>query len=289
MFCRAAKSATVPASMPDYRLEPALARASLDDYVQLFRASFGGDDKLNEAYLRWQYVDNPHGRVIGVDAYAGDTLAAHYAIIPRRYRLGTIEFRAALSVNTATHPAHQGKGLFVRLAQQTYAAAADAGVQFVVGVANANSVGGFTRRLGFAELGRVGLFFLADAPDDDRHVLDVAVDADWLGWRLANPSRQYLAAESGGGRVTLATKVRSVPFKLARVNRALLAGADPAASLLPHVGLTPWFGPTDPPLLRLPPRLQPSPWHVIWKPLSDGLDPTLCKSLRISGLAMDTL
>jgi GNAT superfamily N-acetyltransferase len=143
--------------MSDYVLVPSLERATVADYVVLFAQSFAGDNKLNASYLGWQYESNPHGKVIGMDAFLGDELAAHYAIIPRRYRLGVQIFDAALSVNTATHPQHQGKGLFTKLAAATYELAAQRGVKFVVGAANANSVGGFTRKLGFTALGQIRL------------------------------------------------------------------------------------------------------------------------------------
>ncbi|MEN9544092.1 MAG: hypothetical protein RLZZ598_925, partial [Pseudomonadota bacterium] len=177
--------------MPEYAFVPALERASAEDYVHLFEASYGGDDKLSTKYLEWQYLHNPDGRVIGFDAFLGDELAAHYAIIPRCYTLGGAIFKAALSVNTATHPGHQGKGLFIKLAHATYQAAAERGVQFVVGVANAQSVGGFTRKLGFSEVGQVRLHSGFGAPARADEALDLKLSADWLSWRLANPSRRY--------------------------------------------------------------------------------------------------
>jgi GNAT superfamily N-acetyltransferase len=277
--------------MPDYRFEPALTRATLEDYVALFAASFGGDDKLNRAYLQWQYCDNPHGTVIGVDAFHGDTLAGHYAIIPRRYTWRGEAVPAALSVNTATHPEHQGKGLFVKLAQQTYEAAAACGVRVVIGAANANSVGGFLRRLGFSELGQIGLYLLAGGPRPDAATFDLSVDEEWLRWRLANPSRRYQAAAHGDGSTTLVTIVRNVPFNLARLPSGLLQQTPIATTpaLLPLAGFTPWFGPGRAPTLKLPTKLQPSPWHVIWKCLDPALEAETATGLRMTGLSMDTL
>jgi GNAT superfamily N-acetyltransferase len=273
--------------MPDYSLAPALGRADIDAYVQLFDRSFEGDAKLGRPYLDWQYVGNPHGKVIGTDAFLGDELAAHYAVIPRRYRLGDRLFSAALSVNTATHPAHQGKGLFVRLAQETYAQAERDGLDFIVGVANAQSIGGFVRRLGFVELGqvRLGVMSTPAMPRHDELALDVT--ADWLAWRLANPARQYRQLRHFDGSMTIQTLVRSVPFNLARIPAASLPqGFDPPEAL--PIGLVPAYGPGKPPALRLPLRFQPSPWHMIWKPLRADLPPDLPSRLRFDGLSMDT-
>ncbi len=273
--------------MPDYTLRPSLEQANLDDYVTLFGHAFGGDDKLSRTYLAWQYCDNPHGRVIGMDAFAGDVLVAHYAIIPRRYRLGSTTIPAALSVNTATHPDHQGKGLFVRLANETYRRAAESGVHFVIGVANANSVGGFLRRLGFTELGQVRLHLFAPAVPADTAALDLDRDAAFVAWRLANPSRSYRARRRRDGSQDLFTTVKRVNFRLGQVPADAATGISlPAAGLLP--ALTPAFGPASPGGLRLPLRAQPSPWHVIWKTLDPAVDASLPGRLRLDGLAMDT-
>lgn len=279
--------------MAEYTLAPALQRATLDDYVRLCGASFEADAKITKPYLQWQYIDNPHGQVIGFDAFMGGQLAAHYAIIPRRYTLDSQPFLGALSVNTATHPQHQGKKLFTRLAEASYDAAAAKGVQFVVGAANANSVGGFTRRLGFDCLGQARLFVGFRAPRHPASALGLDVDADWLAWRLANPSRQYEALEHRDATwCTLRTRVKGVPFNIGRVRaEALRRGCHAAVighgnALLP--ALTPLFDLTPTRGVRLPLRLQPSPWHVIWRSLSASVDKSFATHFRLDGLGMDT-
>jgi GNAT superfamily N-acetyltransferase len=273
--------------MPDYSLAPALEQAGIDSYVQLFDRSFEGDAKLSRAYLDWQYLQNPHGKVIGTDAFLGGELAAHYAVIPRRYLLGDQVFSAALSVNTATHPDHQGKGLFVKLATETYARAERQGVAFIVGVANAQSIGGFVRRLGFVELGQVRLGLLASPALARPTDLSLDIGDGWLNWRLANPARRYRQQRHFDGSVTIQTVVRSIPFNIARIPSAGLPGIDDADEAFPG-GMVPFYGPGKQPALRLPLRFQPSPWHVIWKPLRPDLPPDLPSRLRFDGLAMDT-
>jgi GNAT superfamily N-acetyltransferase len=274
-------------AMADYTLVPAQERADIDSYVQLFDRSFEGDAKLGRAYLDWQYVANPHGRVIGTDAFLEGELAAHYAVIPRQYRLGERVFSAALSVNTATHPDHQGKGLFVKLATETYARAAREGIAFIVGVANAQSIGGFIRRLGFIELGQVRLGMLASPTPARPSDLSLDIGGGWLDWRLANPARRYRQRRHSDDSVTIQTVVRSIPFNIARIPSAGLPRGLEAAPAFPG-GMVPFYGPGEAPAIRLPLRLQPSPWHVIWKPLSPDLPPELPSLLRFDGLAMDT-
>jgi hypothetical protein len=273
--------------MNTYTIRPALEHASVEDYVDLFRASFA-DSKFSAEYLRWQYLENPHGRVIGMDAFDGGELAAHYAIIPRRYALGSTTFRAALSVNTATHPAHQGpQALFFRLAKATYQRAEESGVQFIVGAANAKSFRGFTRVLNFKSLGHIRLYASLGAVPRKSDVLDVVADADWAYWRLRNPARDYSVA--GRNPVQVSTVVKGVPFHLAKLPREAvdsLPGLRNGLRFTP--GLTPYFGPHAPSFGQLPLRVQPSPWHVIWRALDSSLASDLPAKLRLDGLGMDT-
>lgn len=274
--------------MAAFELKPALTGGSLCDYVALFEAAFGKDSKLTEAYLRWQYIDNPHGRVIGTDAFLNGELAAHYAIIPRQYRCNSQAFKAALSVNTATHPSHQGKGLFTRLANATYEAAAIEGVQFVVGAANANSVGGFTRKLGFQALGQIRLYAALTAPLASQNSLDIDSSSDWVDWRFHNPARSYSKLSHRDGTATISTWVKGIPFHISRVTdqESALLALKSSPPLLP--ALTPLFAPDPPRLPRLPLKAQPSPWHVIWRALDPSIDDSVAEALRYDGLSMDT-
>jgi len=273
--------------MSDYTFSPALERAGIAEYVKLFETAFPGDTKLSAAYLEWLYIQNPHGRVIGTDAFAGDRLAAHYAIMPRRYALGGQSYDAALSINTATHPDHQGKGLFTKLADATYERAAAQGVRFVLGAANANSVGGFTRKLGFTALGQIRLYLGFQPPAATGDDLDLMTDDHWIAWRLANPSRVYTSRRLGNGDACISTRVRGVPFHLGRLRAADL-GFQPANQLAPLPGFSPVFASPSPNGLKLPAKYQPSPWHVIWRELDPALSPSARTQLRIDGLAMDT-
>src|ERR1700754_5049888 len=108
----------------------------LQAYAHLLSAVFTDTSKFTFDFLRWQYADNPVGKVVGYDAYLGDELAAHYVTIPVLYTLDGQEKKGLLSLNTATDPKPQGKGLFTQLASKTYELAAEMGYEFVIGVAN---------------------------------------------------------------------------------------------------------------------------------------------------------
>ena len=166
----------------------------LSELVSLMNASFP-DCEFKKDYYGWQYMDNPNGRVVSYNAYAKDgQLAAHYAAIPIKMVLGGEKQLGLLSLNTATHPDHQGKKLFTTLADKTYQKAVELGYKFVIGVANANSTHGFLKYLGFYlvaplefKVGLGDIFKYADLVDKNR----VQYDADSLNWRLKSPEFKY--------------------------------------------------------------------------------------------------
>ncbi|MBK8949251.1 MAG: GNAT family N-acetyltransferase [Flavobacteriales bacterium] len=132
-----------------YELRPLdLSDAGLAPVTDLLRTVFPEAGHFTPEVLRWQYVHNPDGAAVGFNAWAGGTLAAHYVTIPLRAVVDGVEEPGLLSLNTATHPQHQGKGLFTRLAEATYAAGAAQGRGFVVG-GQCEQTPGFTRKLGF--------------------------------------------------------------------------------------------------------------------------------------------
>jgi GNAT superfamily N-acetyltransferase len=159
-------------AMGEFTFQPTtIAPAAMDTYIDLFRACFPAAKQYSRTFLSWQYADNPDGAVVGTDAFAGGQLAASYVCLPCRVVVRGRETRALLSLNTATHPKYQGKGLFTRLADATYSRAADSGFDIVFGVANQNSIRGFSTKLGFQDVcgldARVGVAMPCRQPGSD--------------------------------------------------------------------------------------------------------------------------
>jgi len=136
----------------------------MEKLLALFKQVWPDGGHLTREYIEWQYWANPAGQVVGVNAWAGDELAGHYVTIPRNGEWGGSVHRGLLSLNTAVSPSHQGKGLFVKLAAQTYETGAQLGCEFVIGVANANSVHGFVSRLGFRHCGQLDVRIAVGLP-----------------------------------------------------------------------------------------------------------------------------
>ena len=150
-------------------------------------------DVETKEYVKWEYEENPEGYVVGFNAYLGTTLAAHYATIPISMIINGQRRRGLLSLNTATHPEHRGRGLFVNLAQQTYDYAKKNGYDYVIGVANANSTHGFVKYLGFDLICpltfRVG--FGLNIKSNKDYIYKRFWNSDLLQWRMKCPSYKY--------------------------------------------------------------------------------------------------
>ena len=181
--------------MEEYRIEQVKTdTAALEEILQLMRLSFAGHaDKFSLEYLQWQYADNPVGKIVGFNAYMGDVLAAHYVTMPIYMNIDDRKTLGLLSLNTATHPEHQGKRLFTTLASKTYEYAAENGYKFVIGVANANSTHGFIKHLGFKLIGP--LTFKIGVGQNLYRRKDYTFTRYWdkeiMDWRMTNPSMQY--------------------------------------------------------------------------------------------------
>ena len=179
----------------DYRIEQVkVDETSLQEILELMRLAFEGHaEKFNLEYMRWQYADNPVGKIVGFNAYMGDVLAAHYVTMPIYMNINGQKTLGVLSLNTATHPEHRGKRLFTLLADKTYEYAAENGYKFVIGVANAQSTHGFLKHLKFKLIGpltfKVGIGQNLYQRED--YIYTRYWDKEIMNWRLKNPSMEY--------------------------------------------------------------------------------------------------
>lgn len=114
-----------------------LASLYMDVYKKKVTADF---------FLRKYNTKNFGVEYIGHIAFTKEKFpAAFYGVIPCHFRINNTTILAAQSADTMTHPKHQRKGLFMRLARNTYEVARQEGVQFIFGFPNQNSYSGFVK------------------------------------------------------------------------------------------------------------------------------------------------
>ena len=265
----------------DYQIrQTAIDSASITSYSSLLGDVFGKPELFTKEYIQWQYADNPDGNIVGFNAYDGETLAAHYVTQPMQAVVRGVKMKGLLSLNTATHPEHQGKGLFVKLANQTYSYAAEQGYDFVIGVANQNSVHGFTKKMGFQLVGQLHALLGMGALPHSNDLSSFSYYKDWspeaLTWRLSNPCSQYGVSNDRNVVITSPTAYPMITATLGTFDKKRYA-VTPRPSSFSVLNL--WIGAnrdiTSKTKLyfNIPNRLRPAPLYLIFKALNSSIAP----------------
>lgn len=266
----------------DYR--PARCdEAVLQEYLSLFQRCFPRARHYSIDYLRWLYADCPAGEVVGFDAYENERLIAHYVCVPAPLHIGGKPIQGALSLNTATDPDYQGRGLFTKLASLTYEHAAKLGFNAVIGVANANSTPGFVRKLGFqavrslcAELGFGSLGIDNWTAVGARAQLRREWSPNLLSWRLRNPANTLRVKQVNAGTLGFAAPTfipglscwaERPASQLPALPAAYRASALGSLARL-FIGALPEEVSRRRTYIPVPDRLRSSPLNFIYKPLN---------------------
>lgn len=271
---------------------------SLKSYEALFAQCFPPSAKFGMHALRWLYTQNPAGHAVGFDAWEGDTLAAHYVCVPALISYEGHARRMLLSLNTATHPSFQGRGLFTKLAQTTYNAASGLGFDAIYGVANANSTPGFTRKLGFKLIqpleARLGFGRLK--VDHQRLPSSAQFQRAWpqdhLRWRCSNPVNPVSSRnKDGDAQFFAAAKSSLLPvysqledYQVSEGVVQTYKGLSPTRLFL---GLYPSGTCGYERYVSVPKRFRPSPLNFIFLPLRENLTMLETGAVQFSFLDFD--
>lgn len=114
--------------------------------LKLYHETSGYQKNLN--FVERKYDTAIYGKSdIGFLAYDNKQIASYYGVFPIKMRYKNVEYLAAQSGDTLTHPNYQKKGLFTHLAKETYLLAQKENIQFVFGFPNKNSLPGFQKKL----------------------------------------------------------------------------------------------------------------------------------------------
>lgn len=246
-------------------------------YVELFNASFPNVEKFNFEYIAWLYRSNPDGFVVGYDAIFDNKVIAHYACIPSLMNNNGEIVQSLLSLNTATHPDFQGKGLFTKLANLTYELAAQSGYDCVYGIANANSTPGFIKKLGFqfvrplyASIG-LGTFFKETNSISNLSSFNKVWNVKSLEWRAASPANQIYLNKNNNQELFTATMFGfycPVSTNLKITQEIKIPTKNIISPFKLFIGLTPDNMRVNYSHLNIPKFLRPSPLNLIYKSLN---------------------
>ncbi len=111
-------------------------------------------DPRNAAFFAWKHRENAFGASPAWVAVAGDRVVGFRTLM--RWEFDTPEgpVRAVRAVDTATHPDHQGRGIFSALTRRAVEELQNDGVGFVFNTPNDKSRPGYLK-MGWREVGRL--------------------------------------------------------------------------------------------------------------------------------------
>jgi len=118
--------------------------------LKLFKIVF--QRELSVEYWKWRFWDNPDGAAVIKLLFDKDNLIGHYAVIPRKVKVGDSVHPCVFSMTTMTHPEYRKMGIFNLLAQEVYDTCRKQGYYFVYGFPNVNSYQIFMNQLGWQEV-----------------------------------------------------------------------------------------------------------------------------------------
>lgn len=197
--------------------------------------------------LGWYYNDNPVGPAAVGAVDDGRSRTGNYALIPQRFR--DVSGRAVtlgLGIDLAVLPAARGAGTFRRTVEDAYHRGEEAGLDAIIGVANANSAPRMAATMGWRPLEPLPVTLLAPSVRGialEHHQVtasllnsslleDLAGDgfvaaaglnagfhpvwtSSYLRWRLARPGAQYsLHVNDDVVVVTTLTRMKRLRFAL---------------------------------------------------------------------------
>ena len=268
-------------SLYDFR-DGVLDSVEIEQTSALLRRVYSHAPYLTPAYLKWQYLDNPDGNAVVLNAWDGQQLVGHVAGVPLTANLEGRPARGLFLLNAAVDRDHTGRGIMRTITQSSVEAAERLGYDFCVGMGNSLST-----RLFLRDFDRTPAFVLV-APlqarigygTPHRHALQTPPSFErlWpdasLRWRLSNPERAYTVRQSGKQVEVIAPTGKPGIGALLHDNLPVdnldqrqAAGTGP---LKVWLGLDPDIIWSKSKFVAIPKRLQPSPLNFVYKGFGDA-------------------
>lgn len=183
--------------------------------IELLKLSLGESlMPKSEAFWRWKHVENPFGISDVLLGFEEGQLIGVRAFMRWEWKLKNKIYKAVRAVDTATHPDHQGKGIFSRLTLQLVEHCKKEGIDFIFNTPNKISKPGYLK-MGWSDHGRAKIYFkpvwpgskqidfennyqinngLTPFPDEFGQNADLITNysEEFLNWRyVKNPNVKY--------------------------------------------------------------------------------------------------
>lgn len=127
----------------------------IPEILEVLRASLGEtSSQKTEEVWRYKHVENPFGKSLVLLAVEDGNVIGVRAFMRWKWQRGEEVYSAYRAVDTATHPEHQGKGIFKKLTLKAVEIAQERGDNFVFNTPNAQSKPGYLK-MGWKEVDKL--------------------------------------------------------------------------------------------------------------------------------------
>lgn len=127
----------------------------IPEIVEVLKASLGEKDlSLSKEIWEYKHVNNPFGKSLVLLAEEEDMIVGVRAFMRWQWHHEQKKFACFRAVDTATHPKHQGKGIFKKLTLKALEVAQEEGASFVFNTPNEKSRPGYLK-MGWKQAGKV--------------------------------------------------------------------------------------------------------------------------------------
>ncbi len=127
----------------------------IPEIIEVLRASLGEtSSKKTEEVWRYKHIDNPFGRSLVLVAVENESIIGVRAFMRWNWQKGNKIFSALRAVDTATHPGHQGKGIFKKLTLKALEIAKEQDHHFIFNTPNDQSLPGYLK-MGWENAGKL--------------------------------------------------------------------------------------------------------------------------------------
>lgn len=130
----------------DYKITNIDMQADFDRFIELAETSFGSGISKDKGMYHWYFCENPNnpdypdGNMLYIMKHESEPqIIAVDGLQPFRFRAKGRTYYAAHSVESMTNPNYKGQGAFRKMTENSLKEAREAGMDFVLGLANKNS------------------------------------------------------------------------------------------------------------------------------------------------------
>lgn len=138
--------------------------SDISEIISVLKASLG-ETKLQKSERIWKFkhLENPFGPSLVLLAIEDEAVIGIRAFMRWKWQLGDQEYSAFRAVDTATHPQHQGKGVFKKLTLKAIEIAVERGDHLIFNTPNSQSLPGYLK-MGWKEVGKLKVKVIPVSP-----------------------------------------------------------------------------------------------------------------------------